>query len=124
METNKWRGRLESSNVFEFQERVRLWNEYNFPNKKLADRPSDQPLKGIVEELGELAHADLKEQQGIRGTKAELDEEAKDALGDMLVYMADYATQRGWSLADCMAKAWNDIRERDWIHFPKNGRTE
>lgn len=42
---------------------------------------------GCVEELGELAHAHLKKSQSIRGTAEEHDANAKDAIGDLSVYL-------------------------------------
>lgn len=58
------------------------WVAKNFPDSYKTDS-----LLGVVEELGELAHAHLKSKQGIRGTKAEHDEAAKDAIGDLVVYL-------------------------------------
>lgn len=54
---------------------------------------------GCVEEIGELTHAHLKESQGIRGTKEQHEENAKDAIGDLTIYllgvMAKVGTPRG-----------------------------
>lgn len=58
------------------------WVARNFPDSYKTDT-----LLGVVEELGELAHAHLKSKQGIRGTKAEHNEAAKDAIGDLVVYL-------------------------------------
>lgn len=46
----------------EFQNEVKAWTDKNFPD----DHPH-QPLLGIAEEVGELCHAHLKMEQGIRG---------------------------------------------------------
>lgn len=60
-----------------------VWVEHNFP-----DTPSPEgSLLGIIEECGELAHAALKSEQNIRGTKEEHIENAKDAIGDLTVYL-------------------------------------
>src|SRR4051812_30609457 len=80
--------------VEEFQHRVAMWNMFNFP-KKVEREDYNQPFKGMVEELGELAHADLKMEQGIRGNVEEHQLAAKDAVGDLLVYMADYCNMKG-----------------------------
>jgi NTP pyrophosphatase (non-canonical NTP hydrolase) len=58
------------------------WVAKNFPDSYKTDT-----LLGVVEELGELAHAHLKSKQGIRGTQSEHDEAAKDAIGDLVVYL-------------------------------------
>lgn len=60
------------------------WVARNFPDEQ--GRP-EQSVFGVVEELGELAHAHLKEQQGIRGTAEEHQAAAKDAIGDLTVYL-------------------------------------
>lgn len=49
-----------------------------------------EPLMGIGEEVGELQHAHLKLQQGIRGTPAELEAKARDAVGDIIIYTAGF----------------------------------
>lgn len=58
------------------------WVDRNFPDSYKTDT-----LLGVIEELGELAHAHLKAKQGIRGTQKEHDEAAKDAIGDLVVYL-------------------------------------
>ena len=92
----------------ELQARLRLWQGHNFPN-----RESWEPLMGIGEEIGELMHSHLKEHQGIR-----LEEnhpmKAKDALGDILIYAADYANARGFNLQQILDKTWEEVSQRDW----------
>lgn len=73
-----------------------------------------QPLLGIGEELGELMHAHLKCEQKIRGSSAEHLEAKKDAIGDILVYMAGYCEATGLKLGDCLERAWEEVRQRDW----------
>jgi hypothetical protein len=62
------------------------WVARNFPPGP-DDIPGNDSILGVVEELGELAHAHLKAKQGIRGTQAEHDAAAKDAIGDITVYL-------------------------------------
>lgn len=59
------------------------WVARNFP----GDNDGRQSILGCVEELGELAHAHLKEEQGIRGTPEEHQAAAQDAIGDLTVYL-------------------------------------
>jgi NTP pyrophosphatase (non-canonical NTP hydrolase) len=103
----------------ECQAAVKKWNDHNFPIKK-----AHQPLLGIGEEVGELMHAHLKDEQGIRGTKEEHTKAKMDAIGDMLVYTFDYANQNGLDVEECFEMAWHEVSKRDWQKFPKNGRTE
>jgi len=85
------------------------WVNHNFPG-----RPAWQPLLGAVEELGELAHAHLKADQEIRGTAEEHEEAAKDAVGDIVIFLADYCTARGWDMEDIVTETWNSVKMRDW----------
>lgn len=68
----------------------REWSLRNFGPHTAVD-----PLEGLIEELGELAHARVKGRQGIRGTPADFIEKEKDAIGDIVVFLADYTTCRG-----------------------------
>jgi NTP pyrophosphatase (non-canonical NTP hydrolase) len=61
------------------------WVAHNFPDPKIPN--PQESLLGVIEEVGELAHAHLKELQNIRGTSETLQAEAKDAIGDATVYL-------------------------------------
>lgn len=69
-----WRGLVE--------ERCR-WVEYNFPN----DIDPNSSTLGVIEELGELAHSHLKEEQSIRGTAEEHQQAAQDSIADLVIYL-------------------------------------
>lgn len=62
------------------------WVATNFPPYE-GEVPGNDSLLGCIEELGELAHAHLKAKQGIRGSTEEHDAAAKDAIGDLVVYL-------------------------------------
>ena len=77
------------------QSEQRAWSDFNFdPHTFLW------PLWGTIEELGELVHARLKQEQGIRGTPEEHLANQKDAIGDSLVFLSDVCSQKGWDLAE------------------------
>ena len=79
-------------NLRQLQSEVGAWSRRNFPNNKPY-----HPLLGLMEELGELCHAHLKEEQGIR----EVDPQAKgDAVADMVIYLCDYAERNDFKLTD------------------------
>lgn len=99
--------------IQKLQEEHLRWVEHNFP-----DQRDHEPLLGIVEEVGELAHAHLKMQQGIRGVDVE---KAEDALGDIFIYMMSYANANGYNLQHCILQAWDEVKERDWIANPLTG---
>ncbi len=65
----------------------REWSTRNFGPPTEENRID--PALGVIEELGELAHALLKKKQGIRGTAQEHDEAIKDALADSFIYATD-----------------------------------
>ena len=59
----------------------------------------DQVLK-LAQELGELSDSVCK------------GKDVKDDIGDMLVVMLNIAERNGVILAECLQKAWDDIKDR------------
>lgn len=98
------------------QQEVALWSAKNF-----GDQPSYRPLLGVQEEIGELAHAHLKAEQGIRGTAAEHLAAKKDAIGDLLIFLADYCGREMISLQECVETTWGEVKKRDWKKHPIEG---
>ena len=74
-----------------------------------------------LEEIGELAHSHLKQEQGIRGTDSEHEHNAKDAIGDALVYLCDYCSRRGWDIQEILSQTWEHVSKRDWQKNSKDG---
>lgn len=58
------------------------WVAKNFPG---PDMPNT--MLGVIEEMGELVHHHLKEDQNIRGDDKYHQDEAQDAIGDLVVYL-------------------------------------
>jgi NTP pyrophosphatase (non-canonical NTP hydrolase) len=98
------------------QHDVGTWSRRNFPN----NHPYS-PLLGALEELGELAHAHLKLEQGIRGSTTEHVLAKSDAVGDIVIYLADYCERNNIDLDAAVTNAWNMVKLRDWVKFPKDG---
>lgn len=96
----------------EIQNAHRVWALKNF-----GERPSWHPLLGAVEELGELAHAHLKEQQGIRRTEDHV-ANAKDAVADVVLYLMDYCSLRDFDMQEVVESTWYKVRQRDWKANP------
>jgi NTP pyrophosphatase (non-canonical NTP hydrolase) len=109
----------------QLQEEQKPWVAHNFPGGKPY-----RPLLGAVEEIGELCHAHLKDEQGIRGDAdpviraAAYRRDKIDAIGDILIYLADYCTANGIDMQDALERTWTAVKQRDWVCFPKNGLTE
>ena len=105
-------------NLSKLQDEVSEWTAYNFPCQ-----PSYYPLLGAVGELGELAHATLKEKQGIRGTKEEHEAAAKDAVADVIIYLAHYCDIRDWDMGQVVRETWEKVKNRDWQKDKESGGT-
>jgi NTP pyrophosphatase (non-canonical NTP hydrolase) len=92
----------------DIQVEQRIWAEKNF-----GDVPSWQPLLGVVEELGELAHAYLKNTQKIR---MEEDHKANmvDAIGDTVIFLLDFCNREKILLSDALETTWSVVKKRDW----------
>tara|TARA_Y100000310_G_scaffold143479_1_gene142842 strand:+ start:1541 stop:1861 length:321 start_codon:yes stop_codon:yes gene_type:complete len=92
----------------QLQIEVSDWQAKNFPNGEPWE-----PVMGVAEEVGELSHAFLKKHQGIRLNE---DHEAamKDAVGDVVIYLADVCHRNGFNLAECVTTAWDEVKQRDW----------
>lgn len=103
----------------QLQEEQKPWVIHNFPGRKPY-----YPLLGAVEELGELAHAHLKQEQGIRGTKAEHQEKKIDAVADVIIFLADYCTANDIDLHEAVEGTWEKVKKRDWKNDPVNGNSK
>lgn len=84
------------------------WSKKNF-----GEQYTWEPLLGVVEEVGELAHAHLKEHQNIR-LNEQHEENAKDAIGDVVIYMLNYCNLRGFDLEEIIKETWNQVSKRNW----------
>lgn len=71
-----------------------IWASRNFG----TDRKAIWPLWGLLEELGELTHARLKREQGIRGTVEEHLAAERDAVADSIIFFADVCNTQGWQM--------------------------
>lgn len=98
------------------QEEHRVWRDHNFPVFRETDG-----LLGVVEEVGELSHAHLKMQQGIRGGEDKFRADAEDAIGDILIFLLSYCNTNGFNLATCVRRAWDEVKDRDWVKYPGTG---
>ena len=84
------RENLNPETLKQLQESLYDWQLYNF-----GDQDNELALLGIYEECGELCHAQLKSEQGIRGTKEEHEAKFLDSIGDIMVYTLNYMSGIG-----------------------------
>ena len=106
----------------EIQNEISRWSEKNFGSQESKAYPnlvlgSLAPLLGVVEEVGELCHATLKYHQGIRGydNLEYYRNERDDAVGDIMVYLCDYASREGIDLQQILNDVWQqEVSKRNW----------
>ena len=99
------------------QDQLEEWTAHNF-----GAPPPFHAFLGVVEEVGELAHLILKQEQGIR-TGEDHDEKARDAVADIAIFLVNYCVLRGREFEDILFSTWEGVRQRDWKLYPENGRT-
>ena len=104
-------------NLLQLQREVGVWAWRNFPKAKPY-----QPLLGASEELGELCHAHLKMEQRIRGTRAKHFMDKRDAVGDILIYLAHYCELNGINMEAAVGDAWAEVKQRDWRKHKRTGK--
>lgn len=85
------------------------WTKLNFPGQVPW-----QPLMGVVEEVGELAHAYLKATQNIRGSAASHREAMIDAVGDQMVFLVNFCSHLGIDASEALRTTWTQVKARNW----------
>jgi len=96
-----------------------VWSLKNF-----GTQPYWHPMLGVVEEVGELSHSLLKLEQGIRGDHAKHEEEAMDAVGDIVVYLANLCNIRGWNFQAIVTNVWAEVKKRNWVENKDDGHVD
>ena len=104
----------------DLQEQHKAWRDKNFPGDHNG---STLPILGVMEELGELSHAVLKHEQGIRGfdNEAKFKEAASDAVADIIVFLTDFCTNHDIDLQSTVESVWKQVKERNWVDRPETG---
>lgn len=110
----------------DLQDQSNEWRESNFTinsDHLLQLIAGLEQLLGMVEEIGEICHAELKRLQGIRGyTDDKVYRDAiSDGVGDLLLFTAGYCTRRDLSMQDCAEYTWAKVRNRNWQSNPQDG---
>ena len=78
----------------QLQEQHKEWAFANFGEQETEDY-----ALGMIEEVGELAHAVLKRKQGIRNNENH-DDNIKDAIGDIVIYLIGFCNSEDIDLQD------------------------
>lgn len=108
--------RQDRTQLERLQLEVYRWSKKNFPNNQPY-----HPLLGAVEEIGELCHAHLKYEQGIREGVNTVMELKRDAVADTIIYLLDYCARSGIVLSDALEETWQKVSQRDWTNHPETG---
>lgn len=88
-----------NGNMIELISKVVTWAG----NKDLLkEENSLRQFTKVVEETGEVAAALARQNK----------EELKDGIGDVIVTLIILAEQQGFTLQECLEKAWNEIKDR------------
>lgn len=82
-----------------YAERIRDWADER--NLILGSTPQAQFVK-LIEEIGELAEAIAKNKK----------EQFEDSIGDAFVVLTILAAQKNVAIEQCIANAWNEIKDR------------
>lgn len=95
------------------------WQRQNFGEAATAANS----FLGMVEELGEMAHAMLKHAQEIRGMGAKhaLLEKVIDAHCDLIIFSYGVANDLGYDLEGELEKTWARVKNRNWVDDPERG---
>ncbi len=107
--------------TWQLQDELHEWRQDNFDHDTIT--PHLQ-LMGVMEEVGELAHAELKMAQGIRGDEIQHIALAKDAVGDIVIFLMGYCSCRDFDLEKLILEAADVVLERNWVKYPTDGLTK
>ena len=101
------------------QARRQVWALRNFgPDPKPYGH---QNVLGVCAEAGELAHAQLKLEQNIRGDRDEHLTEIADAVGDICMYLMGVCDNYGFVFEECIRQTAESVMRRDWVADPERG---
>src|SRR3990172_3730987 len=98
------------------QGEVYAWHCNNF-----GDAAPFEMLMGLTYEIGKLGKYELQAMQGLVKVEADHNARIRDALGDAVIYIMQYCSSRGWSLADVLELTWAAVSRRDWKRFKETG---
>jgi NTP pyrophosphatase (non-canonical NTP hydrolase) len=93
------------------------WQKKNFA----ANATGDNSFLGMMEEMGEMAHAMLKLKQGIRDMDyVKARELIIDGHCDLIIFSFGLANDLGYDLESELQLVWDKVKQRDWVTNPSN----
>ncbi len=102
--TRKWRNSLPLT----FEQPTRNVQEWAAARGIYEPSNARAQLLKAFSEMGELADAEIKGDGPA----------AADAVGDVLVCLVNFCAMRGLNIPDCLAAAWDEIKDRKGRMIP------
>jgi NTP pyrophosphatase (non-canonical NTP hydrolase) len=93
--------------INELQCEIGAWAVKNFPGDTRADL-----VLGLVEEVGELARAVLKQNQGVRGNYTMWENAILDELPDVFIKLCHVCAVFGYDLETLVQTKWATVQNR------------
>ena len=114
--------------IRELQQEMAEWRDRNFgltSDPAIGNIQSMEQALGVGEEVGELQHIVLKARQGIRGgaDPIKLMQQEVDCVGDIFIFLAGYCSRRMIDMEAAILTTWEEVRQRDWVQYPTDGKT-
>lgn len=104
--------------IQQIQIEAHQWREEMFDPATVT---SMHQFVGVAEELGELAHALLKRDQGIRGSTKEHRAAIEDAVGDLVLFLMGVCSCENMDFEYAVARTWASVKHRNWVANPVDG---
>ena len=126
MDLNEIQLEVEEWATEKFGERLTAENQLQGMNEEMGELAGwslEQivPVLHMMRQLGRVNHHDLKRSQHIKGSPEWHDEKIQDALGDIVIYMMNYCSLKGWKLDDIIYETWQRVKPREYIEDPEYG---
>jgi NTP pyrophosphatase (non-canonical NTP hydrolase) len=102
-----------SLSIRDTQAEILAWSTKNF-GAKVPIAYDVSSFLGMVEEVGEIAHAILKMSQGIKGTRAKHEADVIDGIADLMVFALDFAGRNGIDAEKALEQVWAKVKQRDF----------
>lgn len=94
------------------------WARRNFGEQHRLENS----VLGMGEEFGELCHAIVKLNQGIRGVGEDtVMDLIADAHCDLIIFSLGVASMVNYDLATELDQTWAKVKSRDWVEDPERG---
>jgi NTP pyrophosphatase (non-canonical NTP hydrolase) len=109
-----------SVSIRDTQAEILAWSTRNF-GARVPIAYDVSSFLGMVEEVGEIAHAVLKMSQGIKGSRAKHEADVIDGIADLMVFTLDFAARNGLDAEKALEQVWAKVKLRDFTQDKQVG---